>query len=123
MRTRNWIILIAALALVLGVLSYLTLTRRSEGRVAEVVRDGEVLYEIDLDRVTEESQFTVEYPGGGSNTILVRPGRIRVLEADCPDKICVDQGWLSDQAAPIVCLPHHLVIRLAGEQVTDAVAR
>ena len=54
----------------------------------------------------------------GSNTIQVEPGRIRVLEADCPDQVCVRQGWISDEVTPIVCLPHRLVIQVSGG--TDA---
>lgn len=115
--------LIAALALVLGAMSWLSLTQKSPGRVAELVRDGIVLQRIELDRVTEGYQFTVDCPEGGINIVAVRPGGIRVLEADCPDRICVEQGWLEDRAAPIVCLPHRLVIRLAGEGDLDAVAR
>ncbi len=111
--------------LILGILSWLTLTKRSEGRVAEIVQDGIVLRVIDLDRVTEEYAFSIPCPEGGSNTVLVRPGAIRVSEADCPDRICVHQGWLRDRAAPIVCLPHRLVIRLdkTAAETADTVSR
>ena len=44
--------------------------------------------------------------------IRAEPGRIAVVAADCPDRICVREGWLSDSASPIVCLPHRLVIRI-----------
>ena len=52
----------------------------------------------------------------------VRAGAIRVSEADCPDKICVGMGWLTDGAFPIVCLPHRLMIRLKGT-AADAAAQ
>ena len=57
--------------------------------------------------------FTVAWEGG-YNVVEVERGRIRVAEANCPDQICVRQGWLSNSAAPIACLPHKLVIRLEG---------
>ena len=41
-------------------------------------------------------------------------GRIRVSQADCPDQVCVDQGWIADGTVPIVCLPHKLVIEIVG---------
>ena len=66
--------------------------------------------------------FDVEYEGH-VNRIEIRDHRIRVLEADCPDQVCVRAGWL-DSAAPIVCLPHRLVIQAAEkEEELDAVAR
>ena len=123
LKTRTWIVLIAAAAAVLALLSWLLLTNRREGTVVEVIQDGVVLREIDLSAVTGEYSFDVQWPGGGSNTVLVQPGRIRVSAADCPDRICVAQGWLSDQAAPVVCLPHRLVIRIKDAGQLDATAR
>ena len=56
---------------------------------------------------------------GGSNTVQVEKGRIRVSEADCPDQICVNQGWISGGAVPIVCLPHRLMIEIVGGGAFD----
>ena len=84
-------------------------------------RDGEVLYSPDLSKETNRT-FVIPY-GGSSNTIEIRDGRIRVLEAECPDKVCVRTGWLSSSAIPIVCLPNHLEISFAsGNDDIDAVA-
>ena len=84
-------------------------------------RDGEVLYSLDLSK-EENRTFVIPY-GGSSNTIEIRDGRIRVLEAECPDKVCVRTGWLSSSAIPIVCLPNHLEISFAsGNDDIDAVA-
>ena len=80
---------------------------------ARITRDGEVVEEIPLDRVEEPYTFTLS-DARGSNTVQVERGRIRVLEADCPDQVCVKQGWISDRTAPIVCLPHRLVIEIVG---------
>ena len=84
-------------------------------------RDGEVLYSLDLSKETNRT-FVIPY-GGSSNTIEIRDGRIRVLEAECPDKVCVRTGWLSSSAIPIVCLPNHLEISFAsGNDDIDTVA-
>ena len=84
-------------------------------------RDGEVLYSLDLSKEKNRT-FVIRY-GGSSNTIEIRDGRIRVLEAECPDKVCVRTGWLSSSAIPIVCLPNHLEISFAsGNDDIDAVA-
>ena len=111
-KTRTWIVLIASVALLLIALSAFLLTSRSEGTVVQIIQDGTVLQEIDLSRVREPYSFEVEASDGGVNRIEVEPGRIRVADADCPDRICVSQGWLSDQSVPIVCLPHRLIIKL-----------
>ena len=122
-KTGTWVIATAAALIILALLSLFLLNRRGEGHIVQVVQDGVVVREIDLSRVTGEYSFTLEWKGGGSNVITVRPGKIRVSEADCPDHICMEQGWLTDQAAPIVCMPHKLMIRLksAGDTAADAV--
>ena len=91
--------------------------------VAQITLDGEVVREIDLDGVEEPWSFTVEGKTGLTNTILVEHGRIRVDHADCPDQICVNQGFISDGATPIVCLPNKLIIQIAGGgEALDAAA-
>lgn len=93
--------------------------RPALGAVANIYLDGECIRSVDLSAVREAETFTVTCEEG-VNTILIEPGRICVSEADCPDRVCVVSGWLSDSAAPIVCLPHRLVIRLeAAEDSLD----
>lgn len=91
---------------------------------AHIYLRGELLTSIDLDAVTEAYSFTVETPEGGSNTIGIRPGAIAVLDADCPDKLCVLSGYTDSTLLPVICLPHGLVIRLEAEVYTapDAIS-
>ena len=85
----------------------------ADGRVARITRDGVLLEEIDLNKVDQPYTLTFE-DESGSNTISVEKGRIRVSAADCPDRVCVNQGWISDGTVPIVCLPHRLMIEIKG---------
>ena len=105
------ILLLAAAALSAGFL--LLQKKQTPSPVARITLDGEVIREIPLDEVEESYSFVVE-SGAGSNTVLVEPGRIRVSEADCPDQVCVNQGFISDGTVPIVCLPHKLIIEILG---------
>lgn len=115
--TRFWVLIVAAVLAVSLLAAAVVRLASPGGSVAEITVDGQVVERIDLDRVTEGYTFMVE-DEWGSNTIQVEPGRIRVLEADCPDQVCVRQGWISDEVTPIVCLPHRLVIQVSGG--TDA---
>ena len=102
-RTRFWVGVLAAAAL-LSVGAILLLGRWSGGgHMARIYQDG----------VFAPLTFTVEFQGR-TNTITAQPGRIRVESADCPDQVCVDQGWISDGTVPVVCLPNRLVIQIEG---------
>lgn len=81
--------------------------------VARITRDGVLLEEIDLETVDQPWSFTLE-DGSGTNTVQVEQGRIRISEADCPDQVCVNRGWISDSTVPIICLPHKLMIEIVG---------
>ena len=120
-KTRIWVFLILAILVLAAAASALVLTRPAAGRVAKIYVDGELIREVDLDRVAAQERYTVR-TDRGENVILLEPGRICVESADCPDQICVKAGWLADSAAPIVCLPHRLVIELGGETELDAEA-
>ena len=107
--------MVAAVAVLCIALTVFIFAGKRGGRTVEIVSDGKVVMTVDLDRVTEETTYDIPAPGGGHNVVTVRPGEICVSEADCPDKTCIRMGWLSDGNAPIVCLPHRLVIRPVGD--------
>ncbi len=110
-RTRTWVLGIAAVLLLSAAAAIALRSRPASGTVANLYLDGECIRSVDLSKVEEAEIFTVTCDEG-VNSILIEPGRICVLTADCPDQVCVASGWLSDSAAPIICLPHRLVIRL-----------
>lgn len=117
-KTRFWIAGIT-LTLLLSAGAALWLHNRSApGMTANIYQDGVCIRSIDLSQVTSAETYTVD-SDLGTNVIRIEPGRICMLEADCPDQVCVHAGWLTDSAAPIVCLPHRLVIRL--EQTASSI--
>ena len=83
---------------------------------AELYRDNELLQEIDLSVVGEPYQIKIEYTDengkDGYNIVEVRHGEIAIMEASCPDKLCVKMGAIHNANMPITCLPNHLVIRI-----------
>lgn len=94
--------------------------RSKDNTVAEIVSDGKVVNTIDLSDIDEAYEFEVRNESG-YNKIRAEKGRIAVIEADCPDKVCVNQGYITGGGLPIVCLPHKLTITM-GNGSADAVA-
>lgn len=82
---------------------------QSESEIVTISRDNEILYTFDLTK-TKDQTIKIEYEDGGYNIVEIKDGTIKILEADCPDKTCVNMGTLKTDL-PIVCLPHHLVIK------------
>lgn len=89
-------------------------------KTAQIIQNGKVIKTVDLNTPCE---FEITSPDGGYNTVLVEGGKIGITEADCPDKICVRQGFTDSGVLPIVCLPHRLsVVIVADNAEIDAVA-
>ena len=108
---RFWVVVLGGVLLVSILAAFLL--RGSPANVAHVYLDGSLIETMDLSAVTDPLFVSIE-SNLGVNTILIERGRICVSDADCPDRSCVRQGWITGGYIPIVCLPHRLVIRLEG---------
>ncbi len=78
--------------------------------------NGEEIKKITFDKnmVGKQIPIKTEY---GYNLIEIGDEKVRVVEADCPDKLDVKQGYISRVGEVIVCLPNKLVIEIKGEAV------
>lgn len=106
------LIRICAVIFLAGIIGSIWMLKMPHGTQVNVVQDGKTIYTFDLSK-TEDQTFDVSYEGR-VNTVQIQNGKIRVLEAECPDKTCVHMGWLESGALPIVCLPNRLTIEFAG---------
>lgn len=77
---------------------------------AEIYSEGRLVRTV---RLTDETRFTVSCDSG-YNTISVNNGKISVTDADCPDKVCINTGSISNGGVPIICLPHKLEIKIVS---------
>lgn len=82
---------------------------------AEIYQNGELTQSISLDLVTEPYTFVIHGENGCKNEVEVRPGSIGIISASCPDKVCVNQGFVDNSLLPIVCLPNNVVIQVYEE--------
>ena len=78
--------------------------------IAKVEREGKTIAEIDLNALTETEY--VYFDERIKITVEAEPGRIRFLESECPDQICVNAGWLTREGQIAVCLPAKTVVSL-----------
>lgn len=110
MKTK-WLVLTLGILVLASAAILLLVPETGEGKTASIYLEGELYSTIDLVNVKEP--YTIQV--GQSNTVLVEKGRIRMEQADCPDKLCIDMGWSSSPAKPIVCLPNKVLIVVGGD--------
>ncbi len=110
-KKKNDLLLLAALICAGLIFALVLFFTRSQGGLVIVCVDGKEVYRHDLSVDTVE---TITGADGGSNTITVKNGKVAVTEADCPDGLCVNTGYISTSDQSIICLPHKLVVSIEG---------
>lgn len=100
--------LILALALVALILLLFMRSTRNEGSYAIVQVNGVEISRFDLNM---NGSFPVN---GGTNILEIEGRRARLLDASCPDKLCVRQGWIQYTGQCITCLPNKLTVTISG---------
>ena len=96
------------------------LYKKPKGKTVEIISDGKVLYELDIENEPDR-EIEVVYKGR-KNIIKIENNDIYVSEAECPDHTCMKMGRLSQNGVPIVCLPNKLIIRYKEGADIDAAA-
>jgi hypothetical protein len=90
---------------------------RSSGKpVAYIYQNGNLVEKIDLGANRQVTHLTISNENGQWNEVEVRPNSIGIIKANCPNQLCVAQGFLQHSLIPITCLPHRLVIQLRYEE-------
>ncbi len=117
---KNDLILIGVILLLgLAVIGYLNLTKE-EGSKVVITMNGEV---YDTLYLKENTTYTVKGKDGTYNTFEIKDGYVDMLDASCPDKLCVNHSNIHYNNETIVCLPNKVVLQItgAGESEVDAV--
>ena len=106
-KKKDLILLLAVSVLIAGGFLVKSLFFGKEGIKARIAQPGGIITELDLNKETE---LHLDDGLGGTNTVVVKDGKLSVTEANCPDLVCVYSPPVSLTGEIIACLPHGLVI-------------
>lgn len=81
-------------------------------------RDDGVYAVVSIDGV-ETARYPLSVDGtyplnGGTNLLVIENGFAYMQGADCPDKLCVNQGKVRYTGQCIVCLPNRVTVTVSG---------
>lgn len=113
--TKNDILLIALVAIIV-VGFFILKSFSSENLIAEVYYDGEIIESVNLSEKEEKKIVTGE---NKSVVIIAKDGKIYFEKSDCPDKVCINSGEMSENGDFASCLPEKVVIKVSGEKPSD----
>ncbi|MDK2800730.1 MAG: hypothetical protein PWP27_772 [Clostridiales bacterium] len=76
--------------------------------------NGELYAQYNFNEITSTKYIEIQTQYG-YNKVEIEKNRVRVVEADCPDKLDVLAGWISRANQMIVCLPNRMVVKIVGK--------
>ena len=82
-------------------------------------RSNEGSYVIIMYQNEEKARFSLTSDGiydinNGKNRIEILGGKVRMTYADCPDELCIRQGWIEYDGQSIICLPNKITVMVSG---------
>lgn len=77
----------------------------------------EYFYPADVDKDGNEVKRDEEHRG--FNQIIVKDGNVDVIDADCPDQVCVHHDSINKDSwnPSIICAPNRIEVRIVGVSV------
>ncbi|MBR1477227.1 MAG: NusG domain II-containing protein [Lachnospiraceae bacterium] len=93
--------------------------KAKDGYTADIYTDGELIKSIDLSESVPQTLMIGDESGSFNEIEVTKDGKIGVVRASCPDKLCIHQGFANTGTIPIVCLPNRLTIVLRSNSVYD----
>ena len=112
-KTRNDIILGLAVIILAAGIWLATELLKKDGSFAVVTVNGTETARYSL---SEDAEIRLESENGGFNILVIKNGKADIIEASCPDHVCVDQRAISKTGEAITCLPNKTVITVDGEE-------
>lgn len=91
-----------------------------ENTYAEITVSGSLYKTIPLSIHKGEEFIEVETKYG-TNIIKVSDNKIGIIEADCPDKVCMNPEYIEKPGQSLVCLPHKVMIEIKGMAEDDII--
>lgn len=108
--------IVIGLILVIAMLGMLYMTMsKKEGDKVVISVGGKVLKEFSLNK-----DITYEIKGiNGTNILQIKDGKASIIEASCPDKLCVHQRSIEFNGESLICLPNQVVVTVQGSKTND----
>lgn len=89
------------------------MANRGKADMVVVYQNGR---EISRYPLTGNETITIPFDGQGYNLLMISDGTASVSDADCPDRLCVNQRNIFQKGESIICLPHKLVITIDSDK-------
>lgn len=85
---------------------------KSQGTQVQIQIDGSVYKTLSL---AKDQTILIPSAGNHTNKLEIKNGYANMVDADCPDKLCVHQKKIKNAGESLVCLPHKVIVTVLSD--------
>ena len=114
---KKWDYYIVGICISLAVVGLIIVNcARTDGSNIVVTIDGN---EYGIYTLLEDQSVDILIDGEVTNTLVIREGKAYMSFANCPDKVCINQGSVFKNHESICCAPNHIVATVISNEVGE----
>ena len=115
MKKNDFFLILLVLIIIVGWMSFNFLKNQDKCEKIVIYLDNKVYKEIPID-ATENLTIKTD---SGFNNIKIHDRGVEVIDASCPDKVCVKTGFIDKSNKNIVCIPNKISIKIISDEKND----
>lgn len=117
MKLLDYIIIGMSIAIAIGLIALNGVRGQQDHNrlTASIYIEDNLYKKVYLDK-EQEIKVKTEH---GYNIIKIEEEEVSMIDADCPDQICIYTAPINKPGQIIVCLPHKVYVEIDGEKETN----
>ena len=108
MKKKDFILIFVVLIVIASTFGINYFVNTKSGENIEIYVDNKLYKTYSID---DEEKLKIESEDG-YNIVKIHDHGVEIIEASCPDKVCVNSGFITKPSESIVCLPNKVHIKI-----------
>ncbi|OPA76952.1 hypothetical protein BVG16_17570 [Paenibacillus selenitireducens] len=104
------VLVVAIIFIIIKAIPHEVSEKTHSNKVAKITINGKLHQTVEL--TAEPQEIKVETEDGHFNLLKVHDYGIEMIDADCPDKVCLTFGFITRTSDTIICLPHRVMVEI-----------
>lgn len=68
--------------------------------------------------LNKDAEITIKN-GENYNILVIKDSKAEIIEASCPDKLCVKQNEIAYNGETLTCLPHRVTVKVVSDKSSE----
>lgn len=105
------VILLVVFSIVFSFFSFSYSLNKGSEKFVSIQINGKEIKSVKLSKDIIGKTYEIETEFG-KNVLQFGDGEVKIIEASCLDKLCIEQGTIKNVGQLLVCLPNRLVVEI-----------